>query len=154
MRRARIFFHRISEHADGKRRRPAPIRTYRMVRLVKTFPMLPSNPSQPLGVRRRHGPKRKKGIRARAGSHVVGVRAVRHEAVATAAEVHGLASRHSCKGREIEPYFVRICTLLQAACPYTTGSATCLAVIGQDRACGGTEPKPRPSRFLNLLFPL
>ena len=42
--RARIFFFNISEHADGERRGPAPIRMYLKTRLAKTLRVVPSDP--------------------------------------------------------------------------------------------------------------
>ena len=52
-----LFFFNASEHADGERRGPVSLRRCLKTRLAETSPTRPSDPIQPLGVRRRHAPK-------------------------------------------------------------------------------------------------
>ena len=54
--RWRAFFSIPSEHADGERRGPVSICRCLKTRLTEIFPTLPSDPIQPLGVRRRRAP--------------------------------------------------------------------------------------------------
>ena len=54
-----FFYHFLStsEHADGERRGPLPIRMRLRMRLAETCLALPSDSIEPLGVRRRHAPR-------------------------------------------------------------------------------------------------